>query len=76
MEDPNFYRQDMTGLNYAQARYLMMYLQEKGKLKKYYTEFRAHHVEDATGVKTLEALIAPQSLDDFEQAWRAWVMNL
>jgi hypothetical protein len=76
MEDGNFYRQDLAGLNYAQARYLMMYLQEKGKLKQYYTEFRAKRTEDPTGVKTLEALIGPQSLDEFEQAWRKWVLSL
>src|SRR6185295_17675326 len=34
--DPNFYDREHVGLNYAQARYLLMYLQEKKLLTKYY----------------------------------------
>ncbi|HWP40682.1 MAG TPA: hypothetical protein VNL70_07125, partial [Tepidisphaeraceae bacterium] len=76
IDDPRFYRQDLTGLNYAQARYLLMYLQEKGLLREYYRRFRAARGEDPTGRKTLENLIAPQSLDDLDRAWRAWVLAL
>src|SRR5258708_27075413 len=39
IEDPQFYRDDLVGLNYAEARYLMFYLQEKGQLVRYYKEF-------------------------------------
>jgi hypothetical protein len=74
MQDPTFTRADLVGLNYAQARYLMMYLQEQGKLKRYYTAFRDNHRDDPTGVKMLEQLIAPQNLEEFETAWRVWVL--
>jgi hypothetical protein len=76
IEDPKFYRQDLVGLNYAQARYLMMYLQETGRLRKYYVSFREGHVGDPMGLKTLEKIVAPQGLEDFEKAWRAWVIAL
>jgi hypothetical protein len=72
MADPHFYRNDLVGLNYAQARYLMLYLQEQHLLRSYYREFRDHAREDPTGVKSLEAVIAPQTLDAFEKEWRAW----
>jgi hypothetical protein len=53
-----------------------MYLQEKGKLRQFYQACRDHHAEDATGLKTLENLIAPQSLEQFETDWRRWVLAL
>jgi hypothetical protein len=76
IEDSKFYRRDLVGLNYAQARYLMLYLQDKKMLPLYYRQFRDHAGEDPTGLKTLEKLVAPQSLDDFEKQWRAWVLQL
>ena len=76
MADPHFYRNDLVGLNYAQARYLMLYLQEKRLLRTYYRAFRDHAKEDPTGVKCLEAVIAPQSLKTFEKQWRTWASGL
>lgn len=76
IEDDNFYRDDLVGLNYAQARYLMMYFQKTGKVRAFYIECRDHHADDPTGLKSLQAVIAPQSLDEFEKEWRAWVASL
>lgn len=76
IEDPKFYRSDLVGLNYAQARYLMFYLQEKDLLRGYYKQFRDHADADPTGLKTLQKLIEPQSLDAFEKQWRGWVLGL
>lgn len=76
IEDPHFYRSDLVGLNYAQARYLMFYLQEKRQLREYYRHFRDHAPDDPTGLGTLEKLIQPQDLAQFEQEWRAWVLGL
>ena len=73
--DPDFYGEHV-GLNYAQARYLLMYLQEKGELQHFYREFRASSKDDPTGIETLRALIAPKKLSDFEREWRAWVMAI
>ena len=74
--DRNFYRSDLVGVNYAQARYLMFYLQEKSLLQRYYQRFRDHAKDDPTGLESLKEVIAPQSLEDFEQQWRKWVMGL
>lgn len=76
MNDPRFYREDLVGLNYAQARYLMYYLQEKRLLVKYYTAFRDGVHEDPTGEHTLEKVISPQKMADFENDWKAWVLTL
>jgi hypothetical protein len=74
--DPKFYREDLLGVNYAQARYLMFYLQEKGLLVKYYQTFRDGVKEDGMGLASLKEVIAPRSLEEFEREWRAWVMTL
>ncbi len=74
--DPAFYKPEMVGLNYGQARYLMFYLQEKKLLAPYYTQFRDHYKEDPTGLESLKKIIGPQSLEAFEKDWRAWVMTL
>lgn len=74
--DPHFYADENVGINYAQARYLMMYLQEKGLLKRFYAAARDGAKEDPTALKALEALIAPQGLDKFEAKWRKWVLEL
>ena len=76
IQDPRFYREDLVGINYAEARYLMFYLQEKGLLTQYYTSFRDGVKDDPTGLKTLKQVIAPQDLGAFEKKWREWVMTL
>jgi hypothetical protein len=76
IENRRFYDEQHVGLNYAQARYLLMYLQEQGKLVDYYRQFRAARAEDATGLKTLGSVIAPQSLEQLERDWRGWVLTL
>lgn len=75
IEDPDFYRRDLVGINYAEARYLMLYLQQKKLLRDYYVRFRDSAAADPTGLKSLEAVIAPQSLTDFEAEWRKWVLH-
>lgn len=74
--DPDFYDPANSGLNYAQARYLMMYLQEKGQLRAFYRRARDHAADDPTGIASLRAVVAPSSLDDFEKQWRSWVLTL
>jgi hypothetical protein len=76
IKDPDFYQDALQGVNYAQARYLMLYLQEKGLLTRYYKQFRENRKADPTGALTLKKVIAPQALEPFERDWRAWVTNL
>jgi hypothetical protein len=44
----------LRGLNYAQARYFMMYVQSEGLLKKLYRYYRDHHEGDGAAVKAIE----------------------
>jgi hypothetical protein len=42
---------------YAQARYLLMYVQEKGKLKDYYKSFKNTYEKDGTGITQMEKIL-------------------
>jgi len=73
--DEAFYRED-PGTNYSQARYLCFYLQEKGLLVKFYRDFRANHVVDPTGEKTLRAVLGEDDLNAFKERWETFVLGL
>jgi hypothetical protein len=70
-----FYTKD-RGTNYAQARYLCYYLQEKGLLTKFYHAFFAARVEDPTGYKTLQSVLGKKDMDEFKKEWETYVLKL
>ncbi len=70
-----FYQED-PGTNYAQARYLCYYLQEKNLLRKYYHRFREAHERDPTGFATLQSVLGEEDMRAFQDRWEAWVMTL
>jgi hypothetical protein len=51
---------------YAPSRYLLMYLQQKGLLKKYYTAFRDNADDDPTGISQLEK-VAGKKIDRIDK---------
>ena len=59
---------------YAQARYLVYYLQEHGKLKEFYDKFLAD-TKDLTGQAALEAVLG-EDLATFDPKWRTWVLAI
>ncbi len=61
--------------SYAFARYLMMHLQEEGKLFTFYARFRAAADDDPTGALTLAAVLG-EDLATYERRWRRWVLGL
>lgn len=61
--------------NYAQARYLCMYMQEENILRKFYKKFRDTYKDDSTGKSQLEA-VAGKSLKDIESDFLQWVGTL
>lgn len=67
-----FYNADFD--SYAYARYLVLYLQDQGKLTEFYRAFVADKA-DPTGQKALEAVIG-EPLDSFEPRWRKWAAAL
>jgi hypothetical protein len=76
IEDPHFYDDQHVGINYAQARYLMFYLQQKGLLRDYYRKFRDGVKDDPTGIKTLKQVLKIDDLAAFDKSWRQWVLTL
>lgn len=75
MPDREFYRED-TGTNYAQARYLCYYLQQKKLLTKFYKKFLIDHKTDPTGYKTLQNITGERDMNVFQRKWEAFVLNL
>ncbi len=76
--DRAFYR-DGAGDNYAQARYLCYYLQERGLLARYYQAFLAAKDRDPTGYATLKRILglkSEKSMRLFERRFAAWVRTL
>lgn len=75
MSSYKFYTED-KGTNYAQARYLCYYLQEKGRLVKFYREFHKNHQQDPTGYNTLQQVLNSQDMNVFKKEWETFVMKL
>jgi hypothetical protein len=73
--DNEFYEKD-RGTNYAQARYLCYYLQEKNLLHNYYRRFLANRAEDPSGYRTLKAVLKADDMQKFKKDWEAWVLKL
>ncbi|MBI4956481.1 MAG: C39 family peptidase [Myxococcales bacterium] len=70
-----FYGDD-RGTNYAQARYLLYYLQEKGLLVDFYRRFAAARATDPTGYQTLAAVLGESDMAAFQKRWEAFVLGL
>ncbi len=75
MSATEFYDKD-KGTNYAQARYLLYYLQEKGLLAGFYRDFHDGVKKDPTGVATLRKALGREDLGAFQREWEAWVLKL
>ncbi|MCP4376824.1 MAG: DUF1570 domain-containing protein, partial [bacterium] len=76
--DHQFYNED-KGSNYAQARYLCYYLQEKGLLRKFYKDFVSNRKTDPTGYETLKktlGLKTEKGVHAFQKKWEAYVTKL
>jgi hypothetical protein len=74
MKDREFYG-DRSGSNYASARYLMQFLQEKGKIEAFYTRIRDK--KDASALDTLRGVFDNKlTVDEIEKACYDWVKTL
>jgi len=63
------------GLLYAESRYLVFYLQERGVLERYYEAFRDGHEDDPTGSATL-VRVTGKELEDLQKDWVKWAKTL
>jgi hypothetical protein len=61
---------------YAEARYLCLYLQEKGLLGRFYAEYRAGYDTDPTGFRTLSRVLGGRDMVRFQLAFEAWALSL
>ncbi len=60
---------------YAQARTVMLYLLDRGKLDVFYARYCAHYHEDRTGYASMLAVLGLEP-DALEQDYRRWVGEL
>jgi hypothetical protein len=70
-----FYADD-SGTHYAEARYLLYYMQEKGLLRDFYKAFRAGRAKDPTGYATLVKALGEKDMADFQKRWTQFVAKL
>ncbi|MGC3967117.1 MAG: hypothetical protein QM775_07010 [Pirellulales bacterium] len=75
IEDDDF-RGANVGLNYAQARYFCMFLQERKQLEEFYRRFRATYKSDARGLAAAKGLFHPADWPDIDRKFQDWVMKL
>jgi len=75
LDTSGFYN-DERGDNYAQARYLCYYLQQRGLLVKFYREFHAHQKQDPTGYQSLRKILGRVDMKVFKTQWEKYVLGL
>ena len=74
--DARGFYDDDKGTNYAQARYLCYYLQQKGLLTKFYRTFHARQKTDPTGYQTLRETLGNIDMKVFKRKWEKYVLGL
>jgi len=74
--DTNSFYNDDRGTNYAQARYLCYYLQQRGLLTKFYREFHTHQSKDQTGYQSLRKTLGRVDMNLFKRKWEKYVLGL
>ena len=74
--DGDVFYAEASGTNYAQSRYLLYYMQEKGLLRDFYKAYRAARTKDPTGYATLVKALGESDMKDFQERWHAFVAKL
>jgi uncharacterized SAM-binding protein YcdF (DUF218 family) len=75
MDFNDFYGQS-TGVNYAQSRYLLYYLQEQGLLVSFYKQFYDNRKTDPSGYETLKSVLRETDMHQFQRKWEKYVLEL
>jgi hypothetical protein len=65
-----------SGLHYAMARYLLLWLQERGTLRSFWRDHVAMREADPTGRAALLKALGVDDLAAFQAEWEAWVLTL
>ncbi|MBI5535693.1 MAG: hypothetical protein HY898_23380 [Deltaproteobacteria bacterium] len=74
MSDEHF-RGDGEDLHYAMARYACQWLDQQGKLWKFYQRWRDNHEADPSGERAFEEVVG-RSAEDANADWIRWVVAL
>lgn len=69
-------RTDQQTLDYAQSRYVCLYLQQRDMLPLYYRKLRANAATDPSGMQTLRDVFSVATLDDVDRHFRNWVIDV
>ncbi len=72
------FRTHNSAVNYAYARYLCYYLQERQLLRAYYHAFVARQAQDPTGYETLKTTLGADDdgMTEFQREWERFVLGL
>lgn len=70
-----FYNED-PGTNYAQSRYLLHHLQERGLLLPFWKAYLQDRTTDPSGYSTLLKVLGEKDLDAFKKRWETEVLKL
>jgi hypothetical protein len=71
-----FYDEEQSGLNYAAARYLLYYLQDRGLLIDYFRGYVARSDSDSTGLVALLEILRERDIAPVQTRWEAFVARL
>lgn len=74
--DFNDFYTEATGVNYAQSRYLLYYLQERGLLVKFYKQFHTNRKTDPSGYETLKSVLSETDMHQFQRKWEKYILDL
>jgi hypothetical protein len=74
--DTDAFYGDEKGVNYAESRYLLYYLQQHDLLHAFYRSFRATRAKDPSGYGALVATLGERDMNDFTSRWTAYVKQL
>ena len=74
MDQPRF--MEVAGLAYAQARYMLFYMWEKGFLKRFYDEYTttAAFQSDRSALEAFEVVFG-RPIDEVERDWKQWIQT-
>ncbi len=63
-------------LAYAQSRYMLFYMYEKGLLKKFYDEYtdKANYGSDRSALESFEVVFG-KPIESVEREWKQWVLK-
>ncbi|NQT52046.1 PDZ domain-containing protein [bacterium] len=63
-------------LAYAQARYMLFYMHEKGLLKRFYDEYtaRENYAKDRSAIDSFQVVFG-KPIEEVERDWRAWLLE-